>query len=78
MQVLAVKSDDQSQADLQKGRSIQNSVVVYIVLAECNKGLQEDLGSRAEEINICTLSLSVIIIVPRSFSESNGWLELLI
>ena len=28
MQVLAVKSDDQSQADLQTGQQIQNSVVV--------------------------------------------------
>ena len=78
MQVLAVKSDDQSQADLQKGQQIQNSVVVFIVLAECNKGLYEDLGSRAEEIHICTSSLPVIIIVPRSFGEFNGWLELLI
>ena len=73
-----MKSDDQSQADMQKGQQIQNSVVVFMVLAECNKGLQDDLGSRAEEINICTSSLSVIIIVPRSFGESNGWLELLI
>ena len=36
MQVLAVKSDDQSQADLQKGQQIQNSVVVFIMLAECS------------------------------------------
>ena len=78
MQVLAVKSDDQSQADLQTGQQIQNSVVVFLMLAEYNWGLYEDLGSRAEEINICTSSLWVIIIVPRSFGESNGWLELLI
>ena len=36
MQVLAVKSDDQSQADLQTGQQIQNSVVVFIMLAEYN------------------------------------------
>ena len=34
MQVHAVKSDDQSQADLQTGQQIQNSVVVFIMLAE--------------------------------------------
>ena len=39
MQVLAVKSDDQSQADLQTGQQIQNSVVVFIMLAEYNWGL---------------------------------------
>ena len=36
MQELAVKSDDQSQADLQTGQQIQNSVVVFIMLAEYN------------------------------------------
>ena len=36
MQVLAVKSDDQSQADLQTEQQIQNSVVVFIMLAEYN------------------------------------------
>ena len=43
MQVLAVKSDDQSQADLQTGQQIQNSVVVFIMLLNTIKDCKKIL-----------------------------------